>query len=98
MSEQNNSLSSEKIVCGPTFKITKKFNVLKKNQVCFFNSSFSDGYVANTIESHFNFLKFIDKFLKRNDFKVIFKSKNKIEVYENYNSIFKNLINSMRKK
>ena len=30
MSEQNNSLSSEKIVCGPTFKLTKKFNVLKK--------------------------------------------------------------------
>ena len=30
MSEQNNSLSSEKIVCGPTFKITKKFNILKK--------------------------------------------------------------------
>ena len=51
--------------------------------MCFFNSAFSDGYVANTIESHFNFfLRFIDKFLKKNDFKVIFKSKNKIEVYE----------------
>ncbi len=98
MSEQNNSLSSEKIVCGPTFKLTKKFNVLKKKkQVCFFNSAFSDGYAANTIESHFNFLKFIDKFLKRNDFKVIFKSKDKIEAYENYNSSFKNLIDSMRK-
>ena len=98
MSEQNNSLSSKKIVCGPTFKITKKFNILiKKNQVCFFNSAFSDGYVANTIESHFNFLRFIDKFLKKNDFKVIFKSKNKIEVYENYNSIFRNLINTMKK-
>ena len=98
MSEQNNSLSSEKIVCGPTFKLTKKFNVLKKKkQVCFFNSSFSDGYAANTIESHFNFLRFIDKFLKKNDFKVIFKSKNKIEVYENYNSLLINLINTMKK-
>ena len=37
MSEQNNSLSSEKIVCGPTFKLTKKFNVLKKkNKFVFF--------------------------------------------------------------
>lgn len=98
MSEQNNSLSSEKIVCGPTFKLIGKFNILtKKKQVCFFNSAFSDGYVANTIESHLNFLRFIDKFLKRNDFKVIFKSKNKIEVYENYNSTFKNLIDTMKK-
>ena len=48
--------------------------------MCVFNSAFSDGYVANTIESHFNFLRFIDKFLNKNDFKVIFKSKNKIEV------------------
>jgi len=98
MSEQNNSLSSEKIVCGPTFKLIKKFNILiKKKQVCFFNSAFSDGYAANTIESHFNFLKFIDKFLKRNDFKVIFKSKDKLEACENYNSSFKNLIDSMKK-
>ncbi len=98
MSEQNNSLSTEKIVCGPTFKLTKKFNILiKKKQACFFNSAFSDGYAANTIESHFNFLKFIDKFLKRNDLKVIFKSKDKIETCENYNSSFKNLIDSLRK-
>lgn len=98
MSDQNNSLSSEKIVCGPTFKFIKKLNYLiKKKQVCFFNSAFSDGYVANTIEAHFNFLKFIDKFLKRNDFKVILKSKDKIEVSKNYNSTFKNLIDSMKK-
>ena len=70
---------------------------MKKKQICFFNSSFSDGHAANTIESHFNFLKFIDKFLKRNDFKVILKSKNKIEVCENYDSTFKNLIESMKK-
>jgi hypothetical protein len=98
MSEQNNSLSSEKIICGPTFKLTKKLNILiKKKQVCFFNSAFSDGYVANTIESHFNFLKFLDKFLKRNDFRVIFKSKDKIETFENYNSSFKNLMDSIKK-
>ena len=36
MSEQNNSLSSKKIVCGPTFKITKKFNILIKKNQCVF--------------------------------------------------------------
>lgn len=98
MSEQNNSLSTEKIVCGPTFKLFNKLNILmKKKQVCFFNSSFTDGHAANTVESHFNFLNFIDKFLKKNDFTVIFKSKNKIEAYENYDSKFLNLIDHMKK-
>ena len=71
--------------------------MIKKKQVCFFNSSFTDGHATNPIESHFNFLKFIDNFLRRNDFKVIFKSKKKIETYENYDSTFKNLIDSMKK-
>ena len=98
MSEQNNSLSSEKIVCGQTFNIKKKLNFLmKKNKICFFNSSFTDGHAANPIESHFNFLRFIDNFLKKSDLKVIFKSKKKIEAYENYNSTFKNLIDNMKK-
>ena len=98
MSEQNNSLSSEKIVCGQTFNIKKKLNFLmKKKQICFFNSSFTDGHAANPIESHFNFLRFIDNFLKKSDLKVIFKSKKKIEAYENYNSTFKNLIDNMKK-
>lgn len=98
MSEQNNSLSSEKIICGPTFNIKKKLNILmKKKQICFFNSSFTDGHAANPIESHFNFLRFIDSFLKISDFKVILKSKRKIETYENYDPTFENLINSMKK-
>ena len=70
---------------------------MKKKQICFFNSSFTDGHAANPIESHFNFLRFIDSFLKRSDFKVILKSKRKIETYEKYDPTFENLLNSMKK-
>ena len=96
MSNQNESLTKKKLIYGPTL-LVKKLNLLnKKKQITFFNSSFTDGHAANPTLAHENFLKFIQEVLNKTDYEIIFKSKKKISLYENYNDKFYELISNIK--
>jgi hypothetical protein len=97
MSEKNKSLTEKKLIYGPTLLLEKKNLIIKKKQIGFFNSSFSDGHAANPILAHQNFLKFIKDMLDQTDYQIIFKSKKKISLYENYNNDFKEIITLIKK-
>lgn len=105
MSSQNMSLTPIKLVCGPTLLDRNKgkninenlnFSVTKK-QIIFFNSSFTDGHAANPVLAHLNFLKFIHEVLEKNDYRIIFKSKKKVELYLQYNEEFRLIINNLKR-
>ena len=96
MSEQNKSLTPIKLICGPTL-FKKNINTfIKKKQIALFNSTFTDGHAANSVPAHLNFLKFIKEVLDTTDYRVIFKSKNRVHIYEDYNPIFKGILQSFK--
>ncbi len=96
MSEKNESFTKKKLIYGPTLLLEKKNLIFKKKQIVLFNSSFTDGHAANPVPAHQKFLYFIQKMANKYDYKIIFKSKKKIDLYENYNNEFYNLIKIIR--
>lgn len=96
MSEKNESLTENKLIYGPTLLLEKKNLIIRKKQIVLFNSSFTDGHAANPILAHQNFLHFIQKIAKNNDYKIIFKSKKKMDLYENYNNEFYELVKKIK--
>ena len=96
MSKENQSLSSNHIINGPTFYFRNQNISSTKYDLIFFNSTFLSFAPVNSPNSHLNFLKLIIKFSKEFNINILFKSKQSIKKYENYNIDFKNLINQIK--
>lgn len=96
MAESNKSLSEKHLISGPTFTKPSLSTAPIKYNLIFFNTSLINYKPQNIYKAHLIFLDLIIKASNNKNYKILFKSKFNIKIYEHYNLDLKQKIQKIK--